>query len=71
MFSSWTMLNYIIIIQLGRTPLTWAALSGQMTAAATLIDAGADVNHADGAGMAPLDHAVTFLDNDSFSERGT
>ena len=40
----------------------WAALSGQVTSAATLIDAGADVNHADGSGMTPLDHAVTFVD---------
>ena len=34
-----------------------------MTSAATLMDAGADINHADGSGMTSLDHAVTFLDD--------
>ena len=59
-----------LFFKIGRTPLTWAALSGQLTAAATLIDAGADVNNADGAGMTPLDHAVTFVDTDSCSGEG-
>ena len=49
---------------LGRTSLIWASLSGQMTSAATLMDAGADINHADGSGMTALDHAVTFIDDD-------
>ena len=34
-----------------------------MTSAATLMDAGADINHADGSGMTSLDHAVTFIDD--------
>ena len=42
----------------------WASMSGQMTSAATLIEAGADINHADGSGMTSLDHAVTFLDDE-------
>ena len=41
----------------------WAAVSGQMTSAATLMDAGADINHADKSGMTALDHAVTFIDD--------
>ena len=53
---------------LGRTSLMWASLSGQMTSAATLIDAGADINHADGSGMTSLDHAVTFIDDEDVLE---
>ena len=34
-----------------------------MTSAATLMDAGADINHADKSGMTALDHAVTFIDD--------
>ena len=34
-----------------------------MTSAATLMDAGADINHADKSGMTSLDHAVTFIDD--------
>ena len=49
----------------------WASLSGQVTSAATLMDAGANVNLADGAGMTSLDHAVTFIDTqDSMVEGG-
>lgn len=48
---------------LGRTSLIWASVSGQMTSAATLMDAGADINHADKSGMTALDHAVTFIDD--------
>ena len=47
----------------GRTSLMWASVSGQMTSAATLMDAGADINHADTSGMTSLDHAVTFIDD--------
>ena len=47
----------------GRTSLIWASVSGQMTSAATLMDAGADINHADKSGMTSLDHAVTFIDD--------
>ena len=47
----------------GRTSLMWASVSGQMTSAATLMDAGADINHADKSGMTALDHAVTFIDD--------
>ena len=47
----------------GRTSLIWASVSGQMTSAATLMDAGADINHADKSGMTALDHAVTFIDD--------
>ena len=46
----------------------WACLSGQMTSAATLIDAGADINHADGSGMTSLDHAVTFIDGEDVTD---
>ena len=46
----------------------WACLSGQMTSAATLIDAGADINHADGSGMTSLDHAVTVIDGEDVTD---
>ena len=46
----------------------WACLSGQMTSAATLIDSGADINHADGSGMTSLDHAVTFIDGEDVTD---